>query len=1553
MASGTLELLAREVARALEPLEQRLRGPGRDAFFQELGLWLPGGLGPAAAAIGTAAVQIAGLGPAVVRLTDAIEDGEAQRIVTEGATLIGALGQTFAAIDALGPVLDSTVTADTHLTDAQRARLREDVRALPKRIVDHALIAHLEGRSRTVVEALSLLGVVENVPAVYDLADPTRLPVPRRVLHFDRLLDLFTDPAELLAEVFGFGTPAFDGTKLFRIVAEHLVKHEQDFLYQGPPQQPEHPPTFHLPGLSLGVDASAVPPALDIQVKGAAALEYSAKARPSPLWTFFLEASAAFDSGLQGTVTPPLTVTLRPAASLTLDVSLGAEARRENGDPILLIGRTGSSRLEFKRFAAALGLQAEAAAGGSATVEPSARLELEGGHLLIDLAEGDGFLKTVTGGGRIESDFALKALWSPSTGLRLEGSGALDLAIPVHIELGPVEIDTLYLSIGIGEDGSFPLEISGGFTAELGPIKAAVDRVGIIVTPSFPEGGGSLGPLDLDFRFKPPNGVGLSVDAGVITGGGYLYVDSERGEYAGALELEFAGFLELKAIGLISTRMPDGSDGFSLLIIITAEFGTGIQLGYGFTLLAVGGLIGINRAMNLKALADGVHTGRVESVMFPEDIIANAPRIISDLRQFFPPEDGKFLVGPMAKLGWGTPTLVSVSLGVIIEIPGNLAILGVLKCVLPTEHLPLLVIQVDFIGAIEFDKSRLWFYARLFESRILFMSIDGGMGLLVSWGDSPELVLTVGGFHPSFKPPALPFPVPDRLSVDIINMPGRLIRVSGYFAITSNTVQFGAHAELRLGFSDFGIEGQLSFDALFRFSPFAFVISISASVSLKAFGVGLFSIDLRFQLEGPSAWRAHGRGSISLLFFEISADFDITWGEEHNTTLPPVEVLPLLAGEIGKTEGWETRLPTGGTHHLVTLRPLPDTDELVLHPLGTLFVRQRSIPLGVRIDRVGAQRPSDGKRFTVAPHQDSGLVQLSVPDEKFAMAQFQDMDDAAKLSRPAYEDQDAGLELSARREALAAPRVVRRSARYELHVFDSRKPPATAAGPRASAPTQATRPPKRFQNVNPGVFRQLLDGSSTSRSPLSRKEAERRQPYAAEDTVRITGQRYVVAYVRNNLQAFPPTADVAQGTTTFRSQATAEDALDDWIVADPALAGKLHVIRESEVSAPLTTPGTWAPEPAALAETAGAEGVRLPGGAVLVAGGRDRTGRALATAALFDPVRRTWTPARDLATARRGHTLTALADGRALVTGGLGADGKALTTAEIYDPVATTWTTVPPLPTARFGHSATLLADGRVLVAGGSGPRGDQGHTALDSVDLFDPRTGTWAQGEARPKPMTDARSGHRAVLLSDSRRRVLVIGGALPTGGGEAALAYCESYDPTTNSWTPAGSLAAPRTGHRATLLADGTVLVTGGEAPDTPTRGRVTTRALDSVERYDPGTDTWTHSTPLPFGGRVRHEAVRLRSGKVLVLGGAAAPAVPDQAIAGAPGGYRSALLFDPASRTWTPTGGLGSGRCDFLAVELADGRVLAAGGLVRCGHASPDGTDVLTATAETYTP
>ncbi|MFD9193556.1 DUF6603 domain-containing protein [Streptomyces phaeochromogenes] len=1527
--NGTLGLLAHHLIGAVRPLEDAFTNA--DAFqslLQELG-WEAPGLPP----------SYRGVAAKVTQALNALETLADGATVEEILAVVGKAGDVYRAIGAL-------TDAPTGIDPA--AFLPE----LGRRVFEYLLGRQLLAEAPDWYAGLEALGII----AHEDHPPAAGRPAFVRIrFDWDQIPALLGDLSQVPARVYGWGTPDLAFVKLVELVAEtvgglglptSLDKLSDDEVAPLHTEAIEPPDETANAGMTLLLGDVRLPSGavetIGIQVTG---LPVDGDALPGvillpkvpdgidatvPLgggWTLVLRAGTDLAQQLALYVRPDEVGVRYPGApdQRLPSGGFGVSLVFAPDSPTHLFGQAGQTRLELA------GAQVGAAVdirGGDP--ELSVGVLVSGLALVISAAEADGFLASVLGDDELRVEVPAELAWSSRSGLRFATRAGLEVTVQPGLDFGLVRIDqvTLAIAAGTGSTPALVVRAVAAFSGALGPFTYQVDGFGLELPVTFAPG--NAGPFGVGLHATPPKGVGLSLDAGTVSGGGFLKFDPDRGEYAGALELEFADFLALKAIGLITTRQPDGSRGFSLLIVLTGEFGSGIQLGYGFTLLAVGGLIGLNRGMNLQALVEGVRTGSIESVAFPRDVIANAPRILSDLNRFFPPEQGTFLVGPMAKIGWGTPTLVSISLGVIIEIPGNIAVLGVLRAALPTADRALLVIQAQFVGALELDKSRLWFFAQLFESRILTMTVDGGMGVLVAWGDNPDLVVTVGGFHPAYRPPPLPFPIPDRLSVDLLNRRNQLIRVSGYFAITSNSVQFGAKAELKLGFSAFGVEGHLGFDALFQFSPFRFAIHISAEVTLKAFGVGAFGIDLDFQLEGPAPWRAHGRGSIGFLFFSVSANFDITWGEERDTTLPPVAVLPLLAAEIRKTEGWETRLPSGGNRPLVSLRQLPDTDDLVLHPLGTLFVRQRALPLNVRLDRIGGQRASDGRRFSVAPLPDSGLKRVSDTGDRFAMAQFQNMSDAAKLSRPSYETQDAGLELAAASGALASARVVRRSARYELHIIDSgtATSPAVSRGqlavPRGAV--AAATAPKRFHNVSGAVFDELLSGSSTSRAALSQRQARLRQPFATADTVRVTEQRFVVAYVKSNRQAFPPGSlgrPSRGAAATFRSLTTARDALADFVEADPGLTGRLHVIPASEAAASPAVPGTWSdagllPVPASEVDL-----MPLTNGRVLLAGGTGPTGAPLAATALFDPTADAWSPGPPLATGRRRHTTTALADGRVLALGGRTATAP-LASAEVFDPATGTWTPVAaPMSTARYGHSATRLKDGRVLVAGGSGGRTGQEDGALASAELYDPATSTWAA----VAPMTDARTGHRAVLLSDDR--VLVVGGALPTGRDrQSALAYCELYDPATRTWTPTGSLAEARKGHQATALPDGRVLVTGGDpvvAPD----GTLDPKSLAGAELYDPKTGEWTAAASMPGGGRTGHRNLLLRSGVVLVIGGTGAPELT--------AGYRSVVAYSPEDDAWTTIGGLGLGRFALGAVELTDDRVLVGGGVAAVGTAA----------------
>jgi hypothetical protein len=299
-------------------------------------------------------------------------------------------------------------------------------------------------------------------------------------------------------------------------------------------------------------------------------------------------------------------------------------------------------------------------------------------------------------------------------------------------------------------------------------------------------------------------------------------------------------------------------------------------------------------------------------------------------------------------------------------------------------------------------------------------------------------------------------------------------------------------------------------------------------------------------------------------------------------------------------------------------------------------------------------------------------------------------------------------------------------------------------------------------------------------------------------------------------------------------------------------------------------------------------------GKVLVMGGNDSNTHALASYEMFDPSSGTFTAAGNMETARAWHTATLLKSGKVLVTGGQNSNAQALASAELLDPTAGTITKINMVD-ARSSHTATLLDDGRVLVVGGV----DSSGTSLLTAELFDPTTETFASTGM----MEAARARHTATLLKSGK--VLVTGGVDVTGNSTA-----EIYDPAKGSFAPTGSMETGRYGHTATLLSDGTVLVRGGL----------------TAELFDPNSGSFTPTTDNMGTSRTDHTATLLKDGTVLIAGGAFVRLVNGNRVLAS---IASAELYDPANKTFSPTGGLQSGRYFHTASMLNDGTVLVTGG------------------------
>jgi hypothetical protein len=721
------------------------------------------------------------------------------------------------------------------------------------------------------------------------------------------------------------------------------------------------------------------------------------------------------------------------AARADVDLKLTRLAR---DSAAFLVGSATGTRLEIGTFAAS-------ATASLALTAPDYGALVEAGEskVVVKSGDGDGFLAKILPPEGLETDFDLAFGWSNTKGVYFRGSAGIEATLPVHKSiLGVITVDSVYIAIKLesGEEIHFVLATTG--SAALGPIAARVERLGLKATLSFPQNGGNLGPANLDrFGFKLPDGAGLSIDAGPVSGGGYLFIDEEKGLYAGVLQLSFK-LIGLTAIGLLNTKMADGSRGFSLLIIITAKFPP-IQLGFGFVLTGAGGLLGVNRTIVVDVLRAGVKNHTLDNLLFPENPVRDAPQIISNLSAAFPPAEGHYVFGPMVRLGWGTPTIITLDLGIALELPSpiRLIIMGRLQLALPDEKKATVLLKVDALGIIDFDKGEASVDATLQDSRVVTYPITGDMAMRANWAASPTFALSSGGFNPRFTPPPN-FPALERVAIALAQGDNPRLRLEAYFAVTSNTAQVGAHldayASADLGIlGKFTVQAYLGFDALFQFDPFSLIAEMHAGASLKRNGKALLSVALDITLTGPEPWHAWGQATFEL-FGKRSIGFDVMIGDAPPPQVPATaDPLSELVAAVVKKESWSAQLPPTGAM-LVSLRQFT-SQEVLAHPLGDVTFHQRVVPLNVDISRVGNAAPANARRFSVGvtiggspPKPEPRPVK-----DYFAAAQFFDLSDDEKLARPSFELMDAGLRFDAGGLSHGAP-IATTTFDYETSIVD-------------------------------------------------------------------------------------------------------------------------------------------------------------------------------------------------------------------------------------------------------------------------------------------------------------------------------------------------------------------------------------------------------------------------------------------------------------------------------------------------------------------------------------
>ncbi|MFG3684877.1 DUF6603 domain-containing protein [Micromonospora sp. NPDC047740] len=942
-----------------------------------------------------------------------------------------------------------------------------DVPGLPAELaddlVDLLVLTYLLRRVPWSVPVLDLLGLVDpaaaNPPSLPMPPNdsPIRLPKRRDELHLDRVVDLIRDPGGYFRTLYapdGWDTPAGVAELSARLLPR-LARALRAFGLDA--DQGVRP--------DLGPDQGEVGRRL---ADSLLRLRFSGRRTPDgapPPGAGLAPWSPTFGIGVTAGLASwdgRLTVILAPTGEAHLEGSIGAwnvATDLSGAGPALAInsqGVTFSGDSAVVKWAAEVARIAPAGQpgwilgapggthlaigqlviGGKASLgagRDDVELSIRAGRaeLVVRPGDGDGLLAKLLPADGLRVGLDLGLAWSLRGGLHLSGAAALAAEYPLHLSWHGLGLEGLRVALEADTaTRALSLTLTTTVRAALGPLHAVVQNIGVradlTFPPALPAGSGdqatagNLGAADLRPRFKGPDGVALRMDNGIVSGGGYLFVDEARGMYAGVLQLGMTsttplapmkGF-RLQATAILNTRNPDGTrlteaDGghtFSLLLAGTYEWFPGLMLFWGISITGLGLVVGWNRRTNPEEVRNAARTGTLDALLFPQDPVGNAPAVIATLSRIFPVDTTGTVLGAMVRLNFLNGQ-VTADLAVLVEFPDPVRILLLGKLVIDFKEAG--KFRLDSAGIVDFARREISVDAALIDSKLFGRPVSGEMALRARWGAGKAFALSIGGFHPKFTAPP-GFPPVKRFSI-ALSKSGKGLDLTAYLAVTSNTAQFGAELKLHFEGGGFVIDGRAWLDVMFQFKPFWFTAEIGATVSLKYKDTELLAVNLLVGVSGPKPWRAWGEARIKFLFWEVSAKFSWTDGDTAATDEPTyVDAAEALHNALSAPDAWEVR-PALTAGEPVTLRDLTGwTGPVLLQPGALLAVRENVLPLDTDLSRMGTSKIKGANRFTltgvsVGAGDDELTGQLGEPvEDDFAPGQFRDLSPVEQLTTPGF-----------------------------------------------------------------------------------------------------------------------------------------------------------------------------------------------------------------------------------------------------------------------------------------------------------------------------------------------------------------------------------------------------------------------------------------------------------------------------------------------------------------------------------------------------------------------
>jgi len=492
------------------------------------------------------------------------------------------------------------------------------------------------------------------------------------------------------------------------------------------------------------------------------------------------------------------------------------------------------------------------------------------------------------------------------------------------------------------DDGIHWFDIKKDFgPLNLSRVGFELDTTGGVEVTAYLDGGLSLMGLTVDLmdltvsttltgtnKFRPVfglNGLGIDFKNGPLEIGGALFKlkDKDITEFDGIVIIR-TETLQLNAIGSFA-ELSHGHKSLFIYAVLDYPLGgpgfffvTGMAFGFGYNRQLL--IPDVGQLQQFPLISEAMSSSPSPPPTDMSQIKGFISGKISAMDAYIPPQVGEYFLAVGIRFTsfelLDSFALLTVQFGKHFEVD----VLGISTMLIPPQvpGTPIAEAQLLLKASVIPEEGIVLVQAQLTNNSYIFSPdchLTGGFAF-ATWlkGEhAGDFVISLGGYHPDFKPPSY-YPVVPRVGFNWAISSELSVKGGGYFALVPHAIMAGGSLNALFEATDVKAWFNLNSNFLLMWKPFHYdaqlSVNMGAEVTIHFFGTHHIGLDASADLHlwGPD-FGGHARVSVTVIgiTFHFSIDFGatpsppdpLTWTEFHSTFLPANDKIASLSIEKG------------------------------------------------------------------------------------------------------------------------------------------------------------------------------------------------------------------------------------------------------------------------------------------------------------------------------------------------------------------------------------------------------------------------------------------------------------------------------------------------------------------------------------------------------------------------------------------------------------------------------------------------------------------------------